>query len=75
MKKKYRKRIERNEKKKSLMTENLKLWHKFSENNEDFEFMRKIYKPQFYEEYYKGLQEFLYGDWEKSKEFFDNAEV
>ena len=57
------------------MTENLNLWQKFSENNQDFLVMRKRYTPQFYEEYYKGLQEFLYGDWDKSKEYFDAAEV
>lgn len=57
------------------MTENLNVWQKFTETNEDFKLMRKIYRSRFYEEYYKGLQEFLYGDWEKSKEYFDQAEV
>ncbi len=57
------------------MTENLKLWQNFTESNEDYILMRKRFKPQFYEQYYKGLQEFLYGDWEISKEYFENAEV
>lgn len=57
------------------MTENLKVWQNFAENNEDYIIMRKRYNPSFYEEYYKGLQEFLYGDWNKSIECFQKAEV
>jgi len=57
------------------MTENLKFWENFSESHEDYKLMRKRYKSQFYEEYYKGLQDFLYGDWESAKEYFDQAEV
>ena len=57
------------------MTENLKLWQKFAESNEDFILMRKRYKPQFYEEYYKGLQEFLHGDWDRAREYFEKSEV
>jgi hypothetical protein len=72
--KKYKKRIEKLQKYESIMHENLQLWKNFIERDNDFQIMRKIYTQEFYDFYYKGLDEFLNGNWENARFYFIEAE-
>lgn len=52
----------------------MKLWEEFELESESFLECRKNFTPEFMETYRKGFDFYVTGDWEKSKDFLEQAQ-
>lgn len=69
---KRKNRIKNLQQAKSQIIEKL-IWDEFSEDDEDFYTMRSKWTKEFYDLYNEAFDEFQFGDWNKSKEIFEEV--
>jgi hypothetical protein len=50
-------------------------WLEFTRNDIDWHIMRSKYTQEFYQLYNMGIQEYISGDWEQAKNYFEQANV
>lgn len=58
------------------MSNEIRAWDNYINNDEDWKIMRKKYSNHnFYEEYNDGFEDYVNGNWKNAKKHFEMAEV
>jgi class 3 adenylate cyclase len=71
---KYKKRLKRKFNYQDAIEGVRNVWKEFEESDIDYSIMRRKYTEEFYENYNQGFENFMTGDWNVAKRYFEAAE-
>jgi class 3 adenylate cyclase len=71
---KYKKRLKRKFNYQDAIEGVRNVWREFEESDIDYSIMRRKFTEEFYENYNKGFDNFMNGDWNVAKKYFEAAE-